>query len=123
MATLTPPRHFNPRGATIAIVKLAHSRKSVHFIDDQGNVFFTAVKGLNWMIPTQCPSCAHEFGGTWAKPIVLKRFPNKVPEDKFQVSEVWDPTTGGSIKTENAYDAKFMKARAEAAAYTDRVIE
>jgi hypothetical protein len=75
------------------------------------------------LIPNCCPSCKHEYGGTWAKPIVFKRFPNKVPEDKFVVSEVWDPSVGASIKTENAYDPKFMKARAEAAAYTDRVIE
>lgn len=95
----------------------------MHFIDDQGNVFFTSVKGLQWMIPNQCPSCKHEFGGTWAKPIVFKRFPNPVPPDKFEVSEVWDPSTGTAIKTENAYDRKFMQARAEAAAYTDRVIE
>lgn len=75
------------------------------------------------MLPCECPKCGHEFGGTWSKPIVFKRFPNKVPPDKFQVSEVFNPSTGEMIKTENAYDRKFIADRAQAAAYVDKVIE
>jgi hypothetical protein len=107
----------------MAVIKLASNRKTVHFIDDQGNLFFTHVKGVGLMVPNSCPKCHHEFGGSWPKPIVLLRMPNPVPPDKFKVSDVWQPSVGRAITSDNAYDPKFVKDRAAAAAYVDRVVD
>lgn len=65
----------------MAVIKLSSSGKSLLFIDDSGNQFFTSRSWLNGLL-------AGRFDNGF---VVLKRLPFGVPVGKFPVSEVFDP--------------------------------
>jgi hypothetical protein len=96
----------------MAVVKLSSSKKSIHFIDDEGNLFFTPVKGFENVIT-----------GAWNRPVLLYRMPNPVDKGKFKQSPVFSPSTGTIVASDNGYSDKSIKENLAAAAYRDVVIE
>ena len=65
----------------MAIIKLSSSKKSVQFIDENGNVFFTSVNYLLGLLNGKSP-----YGF-----IQLKRLPVPIAMTRYKPSEVWDP--------------------------------
>ena len=65
----------------MAIIKLSYSKKSVQFVDEQGNVFFTSVNFLLGLLNGKSP---HGF-------IQMKRLPIPIAMGRFKPSELWDP--------------------------------
>jgi hypothetical protein len=66
----------------MAIIKLSSSKKSVQFVDEQGNVFFTSVNYLLGLLNGKSPTGF----------IQLKRLPIPTAMNRFKPSEVWDRT-------------------------------
>jgi hypothetical protein len=69
----------------MAIIKLATSKKSVMFIDDDGNVFITSVVGMSQLLND--------------KRAILEclRMPNKTNDTRFRKSPVYEPATGTRV--------------------------
>ena len=65
----------------MAIVKLSSSKRSVQFIDENGNVFFTSV---NYLVGLMNGSNRYGF-------VQLKRLPIPVSMHRYKPSELWDP--------------------------------
>lgn len=65
----------------MAIIKLSSSKKSVQFVDEQGNVFFTSVNYLLGLLNGKSPTGF----------IQLKRLPVPIAMGRFKPSEVYDP--------------------------------
>ena len=100
----------------MAVVKLAKSKRSVQFIDDEGNVFFTSVNFLQGLL---LGKSKHDF-------VLLKRMPLKASADRFQKSEVWipegvDPRTVQD-STEDALSETSRKKQDETKKFVDKQV-
>lgn len=80
----------------MAIIKLSSSKKSVQFVDEQGNVFFTSVNYLLGLLNGKSPTGF----------IQLKRLPIPIAMNRFKPSEVWDPNGVLNEKTLEPVDFK-----------------
>lgn len=82
----------------MAVAKLSGSKKSVQFVDEDGNVFFTSTNFLMGMINGKSPT----------NMVVLTKMAVGVPKDKFPKSKIWDgglgidPRTGEKSQGRNA---------------------
>ena len=100
----------------MAVIKLAKSKRSVQFIDDEGNVFFTSVNFLQGLL---LGKSKHDF-------VLLKRMPLKASADRFQKSEVWipegvDPRTI-EMSNEDSFSKKSIKKQDDSKNFVDKKV-
>lgn len=103
----------------MAIVKLSSSKKSVQFIDDSGNVFFSSVNYLLGLLNGKAPTGF----------IYLKRLPIPISMSRFKPSEVWDPDGIVNSKTlepvtlsNDGLNANRIKEKDKKEMFKDKVV-
>ena len=98
----------------MSVIKLSKSKKSVQFIDDNGNVFFTSVNYLLGLLNGKSPSGF----------ILLKRLPIPISSGRFAKSPLWDPDGVVNSKTlsVDAFSEKYAKDTEKKNSVKDRVV-
>lgn len=101
----------------MAIIKLSSSKKSIQFVDESGNVFFTSVNYLLGLLNGKSPTGF----------IQLKRLPIPIAMNRFKPSELWDPNGISNSKTvdlnTDGLAAKRIKSEEKKEAFKDKIVK
>jgi hypothetical protein len=87
----------------MAVVKLTSSKKSVQFVDDEGNVFYTSVYIVEKMLKG-------EIRGDF---VLLTRMPSKVAEGRFMKSPVFDAVSKTKQSKDEVKQEEYLTASSD----------